>query len=149
MKEQTHYYLIGGEIKKGKQKPHGEDYVALNPTHFNKLDFDIDTNKWLNSLQPCSITDGELCKIKSYLAANTDTPFDLDNHFTCTIEVTDIITDNDGVVTFREVKSEANEAVEFAYFILDNYTQNTIGWHHNNWSGDLETYVNYSPKQQS
>ena len=47
----------------------------------------------------------------------------------------------------KQAKSEANEAVEFAYFILDNYTQNTIGWHHNNWSGDLETYVNYSPKQ--
>lgn len=51
------------------------------------------------------------------------------------------------IAKLKASKSEANEAVEFAYFILDNFTQNTIGWHHNNWSGDLETYVNYSPKQ--
>ena len=51
--------------------PQGEDYVSLNPTHFNKLDFDIDAKQWLNSLQPCEISDSELDNVKNYLCHNT------------------------------------------------------------------------------
>ena len=118
MKEQTHYYLIGNEIKKGGEMPKISDPIQSSESIDNYLIV------WLNSLQPCSITDVELCKIKYYLAANTDTPFDLDNHFTCTIEVTDIvyaktlITETksgswtDYEIVFKHPKSEANEAID-------------------------------------
>lgn len=60
-----YYYLLNGKIMSANEKmPQGEDYVSLNPTHFNKLDFDIDAKQWLNSLQPCEISESELEKIK-------------------------------------------------------------------------------------
>ena len=78
-----YYYLINGKIMSANDKmPQGEDYVSLNPTHFNKLDFDIDAKQWLNSLQPCEISDSELCLILSNV-----TKLDYDNP----IEVTDIV----------------------------------------------------------
>ena len=120
--EQTHYYLIGNEIKKG-----GEQISKDYPYYKEAVDL------WMGYLQPCSITENELCKIKSYLAANTDTPFDLDNHFTCTIEVTDIVYSKplitetksgswtDYEIVFKHPKSEANEAVEFAEWLRKDW----------------------------
>ena len=78
-----YYYLLNGKIMSANDKmPQGEDYVSLNPTHFNKLDFDIDAKQWLNSLQPCEISESELCLILSNV-----TKLDYDNP----IEVTDIV----------------------------------------------------------
>jgi len=127
--EQTHYYLIGNEIKKGdKMPPKGT----------------ILTQFWKQSLQPCSITDGELVKVKSYLASNTNTRFDLDNHFTCIIEVTDIVEEKPSKqllchppiqlyeLVFKQSKSEANEAVEIINEPnTDDYTDENGDWKSN------------------
>jgi hypothetical protein len=86
--EQTHYYLIGNEIKKGGLIPKHEDYDDMFSYRYAK-------RIYIESLQPCSITDIELDKLKNHIkAAKKGEP----------IEVTDIITDNNGVVTFREVE---------------------------------------------
>ncbi len=53
-------------------------------------------NDWLNSLQPCEISESELEKVKKKLVISGYV-LSLD-----TIEVTDIISDNNGVITFKE-----------------------------------------------
>ena len=121
-----YYYLINGKIMSANDKmPQGEDYVSLNPTHFNKLDFDIDAKQWLNSLQPCEISESELCLILSNV-----TKLDYDNP----IEVTDIVrleeiktitksgTITDYQLFFKHHKQvEEIEAVEFARWKDDLY----------------------------
>lgn len=99
MKEQTHYYLIGNEIKKGNKIP---------TTHYNHPEYNQIMMLWKNSLQPCSITDVEFQKILAYCYSQNP-------NFNTPIEVTDIVkVDCDGintVVTFREPKSEANSSL--------------------------------------
>jgi len=52
--------------------------------------------KWSESLQPCEISDGELTKINQYL-------FDDGREYIANpIEVTDIISDNNGVISFKD-----------------------------------------------
>ena len=63
-----------------------------------RINFRTDTFKyvydtWLNSLQQCEISESELCLILSNV-----TKLDYDNP----IEVTDVISDNNGVITFKE-----------------------------------------------
>ena len=92
--------------------PQGEDYVSLNPTHFNKLDFDIDAKQWLNSLQPCEISESELNKIYTHLSIVV-TDVCLRDYIKNQIEVTDIISDNNGVITFKHPKQVGEiEAVD-------------------------------------
>jgi len=137
-----YYYLINGKIMSANDKmPQGEDYVSLNPTHFNKLDFDIDAKQWLNSLQPCEISDSELCLILSNV-----TKLDYDNP----IEVTDIVNASvickvercDGEciecnhmairIVFKHPKQvEEIEAVEFAEWIDKNEFTRTITFNFN------------------
>ena len=84
-----YYYLLNGKIMSANEKmPQGEDYVSLNPTHFNKLDFDIDAKQWFNSLQPCEISESELDNVKNYLCHNTNFE-DFNPHEQ--IEVTNIV----------------------------------------------------------
>ena len=59
--EQTHYYLINGEIKKGIAYPKLENEMKDQKSFIEH---------WLNSLQPCSITDVELEKVKCYLCSD-------------------------------------------------------------------------------
>ena len=96
-----------------EKMPQGEDYVSLNPTHFNKLDFDIDAKQWLNSLQPCEISESELCLILSNV-----TKLDYDNP----IEVTDIISDNNGVISFKEHPKQVEE-IEAVDMLLNTFGQ--------------------------
>lgn len=120
----------------------------------------IEYQNWYSSLEPCYIIDSEFKKMHDYLISekiiNTFT-----RDFNIIIEVTDIVTDNDGLITFKlkyeandkiysqselislikecdfsglpldiwiedkfgKPKSEANEAVLFAEWILDNTSQ--------------------------
>lgn len=106
-KEQTHYYLIGGEIKKGGEMP-TEDNNDYRYTLESQLE------EWQSSLQPCSITDVEMEKVKQSIYI-----------FDKPIEVTDIVeekrivdesykgeeTSYKTVLVFKVPKSEANEVV--------------------------------------
>lgn len=77
--EQTHYYLIGNEIKKGKLMPKIKLFDAA-------LTFVAKQDTWLNSLQPCSIKHRELGELIKYVSENN-----ANIDFYNPIEVTDII----------------------------------------------------------
>lgn len=137
MKEQTHYYLIEGKIMKGDVMPNDESmfYKRKDDTQ-NWGDFLH--KEWLNSLRPCQISPTDLEQIKSYYQMTI-----LRNE---PIDCSEVVSDNDGVVTFIEVdknephtckycgaettqsdnecyakpKSEANEAVESQDVLWDS-----------------------------
>lgn len=114
MKEQTYYYLIGGEIKKGKLMPKIKLFDAA-------LTFVAKQDTWLNSLQPCSIKHRELGELIKYVSENN-----ANIDFYNPIEVTDIIEKDCKSechlslskkcicpdYRFKQPKSEANEVVE-------------------------------------
>ncbi len=100
----------------------------------------IDYINWKNSLQPCEISESELMKIKEHLTFPSN--LNLDN-----IEVTDIISDNNGVITFKQPKQvEEIEAVEFAEWILDN-TAGVIGTKQRNYYVKGLLHGKYTTKQ--
>lgn len=79
------YYLINGEIKKGDDMP--------NPSGFN-----IKYSEWHSSLHHClNIKDDDIKKV-------IEKVFSINPKLDIPIEVTEFINDNNGVITFREVK---------------------------------------------
>ena len=53
-----YYYLLNGKIMSANEK-------------MPKTDFNFIITDWLNSLQPCEISDSELDNVKNYLCHNT------------------------------------------------------------------------------
>lgn len=105
-----YYYLINGKIMAANEK-----MPEINEQWHN---YNSNLLKWSESLQPCEISESELCLILSNV-----TKLDYDNP----IEVTDIISDNNGVISFKEYPKQVEEieAVEFLDFVLSS------GWHLN------------------
>ena len=132
------YYLINGKIMKGGEMPKGEDYVSIKPTFFNKTWFESDKKEWMSSLKPCEISESEL-----FLILSNVSKLDYDNP----IDVTDIVSDNDGVIKFKEPNQfnviivdepnptkakEDSEAVEFAEWTYKNHwvlNQKSMYWY--------------------
>lgn len=97
-KMKTHYYLIDGKIVKGEKLPENRNIPTLNSSW----------NKWYLSLYSCSISDVELEKIEIYLNDNS-----YDGDWKQPIEVTDIISDNNGVITFKEKENNIDSDIWF------------------------------------
>lgn len=91
-----HYYLINNKIMNGGEMPKEENFKKWL---YNT--FDAYLYAWHSSLQPCEITDIELDKVSESLCVKYTVPNI--NHIEEPIEVTDIVNDNDGVITFMEV----------------------------------------------
>jgi hypothetical protein len=82
-----YYYLINGKIMSANEKM---------PTPNTRAFYTVCLNEWKHDLQPCEISDGELTKINQYL-------FDDGREYIANqIEVTDIISDNNGVISFKD-----------------------------------------------
>lgn len=98
------YYLINNTIKKGSEMPNSLAYDHPNQ-------YRGDRAIWGNSLQPCEISESELEKIEMYLTKNMSMYMNSSN----LIDITDIVSDNNGVITFKHPKQveKENEAVEF------------------------------------
>lgn len=115
------------------------------------LDFEIDTKQWLNSLQPCEISESELCLILSNV-----TKLDYDNP----IEVTDIVNASvickvercDGEciecnhmairIVFKHPKQvEEIEAVECNDDNMDSFINKYIKELPEKWRSDLDMYL--------
>jgi len=63
------YYLINGKVMKGDNKmPEMPNLIGCNRFYAESLRFKYsdEYNVWLSSLQPCSITESELEKVKDY-----------------------------------------------------------------------------------
>lgn len=61
---------------------------------------------WLSSLQPCEISESELENVKTHLMPKVGYN---------TIDITSLVSDNNGVITFKEKQVDGEiEAVEFA-----------------------------------
>jgi len=104
MQNETHYYLLNGTVKKGGKMP-GE---------FSCMNY----NLWLSSLQPCEISESEFYKIINHVY-----PTDIKTHYPENpIDITDIVEDNNGVITFKQPKQVESEceAVEFLNWVLSS-----------------------------
>lgn len=75
------YYLIKDEIKKGDDMPKGDKYIH------NSTKYYLHYNKWIESLQLCSITENELTNIVRHLSIYDNENYNKGNP----IDVTDII----------------------------------------------------------
>ena len=83
-----YYYILNGKIMSANEK-----MPEINEQWHN---YNSNLLKWSESLQPCEISDGELTKINQYL-------FDDGREYIANpIEVTDIISDNNGVISFKD-----------------------------------------------
>lgn len=82
-----YYYLINNQVKVSDSK------IPDEKKHPLKTTYNLAYNNWLSSLQPCEISESELCLILSNVSK-----LDYDSY----VEVTDIISDNNGVITFKE-----------------------------------------------
>lgn len=97
------YYLINGKIMKGGDMPTFNNAL----TEHHKKEY----SDWLNSLQECSITDRDLTLIKIELGDFKESEI---------LEVTELISDNYGIVMFkRPAKVESlqtmiNNKIEWA-----------------------------------
>lgn len=91
--------------------------IPRNPTNLNeKIKYQRYYNNWHSSLQPCEISESELENIKLHLAVNKQLCAFRDSP----IDVTDIISDNNGVISFKEPKQvEEIEAVAGKQHIYD------------------------------
>lgn len=120
-----HYYLINNTIKKGDEMPLEEYYQEPNLIY--TCQYQVDYNQWLNSLQPCDISEIELDKVIKHLYyCNKDKrDFEFKEMITSNnpIEVTDIIyvnydSKNDiDVIEFKEQSKEVEIDDNFIYSI--------------------------------
>lgn len=127
---------------KGGAMPDRNDELYISSWHKFKSDlYDTHYHNWLSSLQPCEISESELDKISNYLKT-------LPCGFVSNpIDVTDIVKDNNGVITFKQPKQvEEIEAVEFAEWILDN-TAGVIGTKQRNYYVKGLLHGKYTTKQ--
>lgn len=85
------YYLINNTIKKGSEIPN----VMINHPNYNDI-----MMTWKKSLQPCEISESEIMKIYVHLFPNLS----YNKQDATPIDVTDIISDNNGVITFKQPK---------------------------------------------
>lgn len=94
-----YYYLINGKIMSSNEKmPEIPNFIAVNQYYATKLRFEYSDkyDVWKNSLQPCEISESEFEKVEKHILKSQ-------NIFTSTpIEVTDIISDKNGVISFKE-----------------------------------------------
>ena len=110
MEKQTHYYLIGNEIKNGNKKP-----LRLYANFDSEQHYQAAITIWKQSLQPCQISPTDLEQIKSYyqMTLLRNEPID------CSEVVEEILVDKTvgwssikvTALVFKEPKSEANEVV--------------------------------------
>lgn len=106
------YYLINNKIMKGGEMPKTHDLMRLND-EFRKVEDKI-YNDWLSSLQPCEIDWNHLHHIEMYLTNNMSSYIDFSNP----IDVTDIVEDNNGVITFKQPKNiQIGDTIEYT---IDN-----------------------------
>ena len=89
-----YYYLLNGKIMSANEK-----MPVINEQWHT---YNSNLLKWSESLKPCEISESELDRIKFYHRFNYNNP----------IEVTDIISDNNGVVIFKHKLPKASERVE-------------------------------------
>ena len=106
------YLLINNKIMKCKKMP-----LHVYSDHPNWYDSKMYLNSkdyldWLSSLQPCEISESELDKVK----VNLRLPLDLTNP----IEVTDIISDNNGVITFKEKEHKLEDYKKSLHYHCDD-----------------------------
>ena len=88
-----YYYLINNRIMWSYYKMPTKDSNDYRYTLESQL------KVWKDELKPCEISESELDKVKKYLGNYYDTYF---------IDVTSIISDNNGVVTFKDKDVEIN-----------------------------------------
>ena len=109
-----YYYLINGKIMAANEK-----MPEINEQWHN---YNSNLLKWSESLQPCEISESELCLILSNVSK-----LDYDNP----IEVTDIISDNNGVISFKEYPKQVEEieAVDEMFLDLQEFTKEFVKIH--------------------
>lgn len=97
-------------------------------------------SRWKHNLQPCEISESEVDKVienrLNLLSICQETYIE-----SKPIEVTDIVEDNNGVITFKSpTKVESNEAVEFAEWLnLNCATDGDNTWRYYSNAGNLYT----------
>lgn len=96
--EKKHYYLKDNRIWMANEK--------MPDANYTENDYEYLLKKWLYSLQPCEIGESELDKIKKHITYMYDAN---------PIEVTDIISDNNVVITFKENKNRKTVLKEVEY----------------------------------
>lgn len=106
------YYLINGKVMKGKKMP-----LHVYSDHPNWYDSKMYLNSkdyldWLSSLQPCEISESELDKVKNHLFKDVFTED--------TIDVTNIISDNNGVITFKEKEYKLEDYKKSLHYHCDD-----------------------------
>lgn len=108
MKKQQHYYLKDNRIWMANEKM---PELKLNNYRSHYLEC---LESWKQSLQPCEISESELNKIYTHLSI-TITDVCLRDYIKNPIEVTDIISDSNGVITFKENKNRKTVLKELEY----------------------------------
>ncbi len=92
------YYLINNEIKKATSEMPNDESMFYKRKDDTQNWGDFLLNEWHSSLQPCSITERELEKITWAVTEPLER----------IIDVTLLINDNDGVITFKECERGIN-----------------------------------------
>lgn len=98
-----YYYLIEGKIMSANwNMPDRNDDAYITSWHkFNNDKYNLDVKIWYSSLQTCEISESELTKIEKHI----DDKLKLDSYdLSNPIDVTDIISDNNGVISFKQPK---------------------------------------------
>ena len=123
----THYYLLNGNIMKSKTDMPLHAYSDHPNWQNSKMYLNsMDYNNWINSLIPCSITEGHLENIEIWLSENS-----YDGDWKQPIDVTeiiyaiydrkndiDIIEFKDSLISINEIESQENLYKEFAHMIM-------------------------------
>lgn len=100
-----------------------------------KTDFNFIIKEWLNSLQPCEISETLMSDLVNYLR-----DFEMGIYSPIPTDISDLVYDNNGVITFKEKQVDGEiEAVEFAEWLRINCYDNIV----NKWSFySNENYAN-------
>lgn len=127
-----YYYLLNGKIMAANEKMLYKPHYIISGDNYNEDLFNSDYNNWINSLQPCEISESELLKIHNYLFTKKS----IDSHTgdgVNPIEVTDIVDEKeirtetksgswiDYELCFKPKQAEEIEAV-------DEKLQKIIDW---------------------
>lgn len=100
-----YYYLLNGKIMSANEKMP----IRIN---FRTDTFKYVYDTWLNSLQPCEISESEFDKICKYFKYwLSETP----------IEVTNIVSDNNGVISFKQPKQVKEIEAVAGYLAFNNH----------------------------
>ena len=90
-----YYYLLNGKIMSANENMPNDESMFYKRKSEGENWGDFLLRKWHSSLQPCEISESELEKVKNKLSS-------IKLRWDSVIEVTDIISDNNGVISFKE-----------------------------------------------